>query len=557
MKAKKYQIRLLPGNREFYAQKEKSILEALFEEGIFLRSDCGGRGYCGKCRLKVLGSDHLKFSPPDSSERKIIGQKDLAAGYRLACCLKPNSDLEIEIPKSSLLNSDLIQKAPVDIPLPAKFSPFQPIDRVAANYGLAVDLGTTTIAVYLCHLINGKVIASIFVRNPQALLGIDVMSRISAVSANPSFLTRLQKMAVKAIEWGVLELCRSNRINADNIQRMVVVGNTIMIHLFVGTNPSSIGVFPYQPQFVKEKIFKAAEIGFEFNPSAEVLTLPLVSGFIGSDILGAALVTKMESSPTGSMLVDVGTNGEVLISGRDGFFAASCATGPAFEGAAIRHGMPAVPGAVDAVKIDRKSGRVICSVIRGSKNLPLKASGKASGICGSGVISAVAELRRVGILMENGRFNLKTDSPNFQFDENAMPAFVLVSPEKTQIQQAITLSQKDIRVIQLAKAALGAGIELLCRKAGIKHPTQILLAGAFGNSINKKDAYTIGMLPQIPETKLKLVGNAAGIGAISALYDSAFLDKAKQLRRRIQVLNLADHPDFQETFIAMLPFPKI
>jgi uncharacterized 2Fe-2S/4Fe-4S cluster protein (DUF4445 family) len=387
-------------------------------------------------------------------------------------------------------------------------------------------------------------------RNPQAIFGDDVMSRISVISSDPDLLGRLQRMAVKTIEWGAQALISSMKIAPDHIKTMKVVGNSTMIHIFVGQNPASIGVYPYEPQFVEEKQFAADSLGFSFNPGTEVHTLPLISGFIGADTVGATVAAELEENPVGTMLVDVGTNGEIMFLGKAGLVATSCATGPAFEGATIQHGMQAVPGAINTVKIDREKRNVSYSLIQkkpGNTQKPV-------GICGTGVISAVAELLRAGIILKDGAFNYETKYSNLQLDENNTAQFILVPPEKTADGRAIVLTQKDVRAIQLAKGAIRTGIELLCIETHIDLPGKILLAGAFGSYINPLDALTIGMLPDLPPEDIEGVGNAAGAGAILTLFEKRYAKKATELSRSTRVLDLSTHPDFQDTFINALSF---
>jgi uncharacterized 2Fe-2S/4Fe-4S cluster protein (DUF4445 family) len=337
MKTNKHKIQLLTEDRQISAEHGQTLLEALIAAGIFLRADCGGKRCCGKCMLKIPETVSKFISAPDESEAKYLGAKELAAGSRLACCTEVLGDIAIEIPETSRLSPEVAQKGPTM--LFDKLSALKPASAAdTEGYGLAVDLGTTTIAVYLCNLSSAEVTASISVRNPQVLFGDDVMSRIGAIGQNKDLLSRMQKMVVKAIEWGTNSLCRSTRIDPKKIKTMVVVGNTTMIHLFVGADPTSIGLFPYDPQFVEEQIFSAAKVGF-INPNTEIRTLPLITGFIGADIVSATLAAELSHTQPGTMLVDVGTNGEIMFLGKDGLVATSCATGPAFEGAAIRHGM--------------------------------------------------------------------------------------------------------------------------------------------------------------------------------------------------------------------------
>jgi uncharacterized 2Fe-2S/4Fe-4S cluster protein (DUF4445 family) len=551
MHSDKHTIHLVSENLEIRADAEdQTVLEALIGAGIFLRTDCGGKGGCGKCRVKMVAGTSEGVAAPDESEIKILGQSDLSEGVRLACRLRISGDIVLEIPETSRLSAEVAQKG-----LPTLFDKLaelkSPHTGLPDSYGLAVDLGTTTVAVYLCNLSTGTVTASTSARNPQTLFGDDVMSRISAIRLDPDLLARQQKMAVKAIEWGITSLCRSTRIDPEKINTMVVVGNSTMLHIFVGENPSSIGVFPYTPQFVEEKTLRASSIGFRFNPNSQIRTLPLITGFIGADIVSAALVSELSHTEPGTMLVDVGTNGEIMYLGKNGLSATSCATGPAFEGAAISHGMHAVSGAIDAVNIDKKSGETVCSIIQQNPAKPKK----PAGLCGTGVISTVAELYKVGLILKDGAFNSEADSPYMRLSEDRLSEFIVVPAENTQDGRPLTFTQNDVRAIQLAKGALRTGIDLLCKEAGMELPTKLLVAGAFGSFINKKDALRIGMFPRIPEEDIDVVGNAAGAGAILALFDENILTRANALTRATRVLDLSTHPDFQEIFINSLAFP--
>jgi uncharacterized 2Fe-2S/4Fe-4S cluster protein (DUF4445 family) len=543
-------IQLASENLEIRAEDGQTVLEALIGAGIFLRTDCGGKGSCGKCRVKMVAGVSGGVGAPDETEIKILGPSDLSAGVRLACRLKISGDITLDIPETSRLSAEVAQKG-----LPTLFDKLADLKSPPAglpdSYGLAVDLGTTTIAVYLCNLSTGSVTASTSARNPQTLFGDDVMSRISAIRLDPALLARQQKMAVKAVEWGITSLCRSTRIDPVKIDPMVVVGNSTMIHIFVGENPSSIGVFPYTPQFVAEKNLRAGSIGFRFNPNAQIRTLPLITGFIGADIVSAALASELSHAQPGTMLVDVGTNGEIMYVGKDGLCATSCATGPAFEGAAISHGMHAVSGAIDAVKIAKNSGQPVYSLIQQNPAKPKK----PAGLCGTGVISAAAGLYDAGLILKDGAFDRGADCTNLRLDENQVAEFIVVPAEKTQDGRPVTFTQNDVRAIQLAKGALRTGIDLLCQASGRQRPSKLWVAGAFGSFINKTDALKIGMFPPIPEEDIDVVGNAAGAGAILALFDHTLWSRAVELAQTTRVLDLASDPDFQDRFIDSLAFP--
>ena len=539
---KTHNVHLIPDDISLTVGHEQLLIEAMIEADLFLRTDCGGKGRCGKCRVKIPGGGST-LSPPGDEEVKLLGVEDLRAGYRLACLAKIIGDVEVEIPESSRLSPEVTRKGEVQLP--------PGIGRAeATGYALAVDLGTTTVAVYLCDLAGGRVQGSISVKNPQALFGDDVMSRIGAASGNPHNRVRLQSLVIRAVDWAIGALCRTNKIAPDSLSKMVVVGNTTMIHLFVGEDVASIGVHPYSPVFVDEKNLRADELGFRFNPSAEIITLPLISGFLGSDIVAAALAADLYSAPEGTVVVDVGTNGEVICRDRNGFTATSCATGPALEGATIRHGMQAFSGAIDRIRV-RPGGDLSCSVIRKNGRM----NPKPSGICGSGIISAVAELLRNDMLKPDGRFNSDAGFPALQPGERGIPELILVRPENSQTGRAITLTQKDIRAVQLAKGALRTGIDLLCLETGRSRPQKLQIAGAFGSFIRESDARTLGLFPEPQSEDFEVIGNAAGAGAMLALFDDSYRSQAERLARETRVLDLASHPDFQQSFVSALSFP--
>ncbi|MEK6195902.1 MAG: ASKHA domain-containing protein [Deltaproteobacteria bacterium] len=546
MNNNKCNITIQSEDRTISAEPGQSLLEALVESGVLLRADCGGRGRCGKCKVRIIepGSTDSIDNLPESG---VLTQAEIENGYRLGCRVDIKGDMTVDIPESSMLTPEVAQKGPTTLPdtIPVTRTP-------SAPYGIAVDLGTTTIALYLCDLNLGKVAASISLRNPQVMLGDDVMSRITAVSQNPGALKRLQKMAVNAMEWGIGSLCRSSKIDPLTIGTMVIVGNSTMIHMFLGEDPSSIGVFPYEPLFNDERSVTAGTLGLAFNPSTEVRTLPLISGFLGADIVGATQAADLAHKVKGTLLADVGTNGEIILLGEKGFSATSCATGPAFEGASIRHGMHAISGAIDAVKVDPGTGTAVCSVIQKNPKQPKK----VSGLCGSGVVSAVAELYRAGLILNDGRFNTEAAPDLFQY-EDELPEYILAPAGETLSGKAVTLAQKDIRAIQLAKGALYAGIQMLCSEKGYERPSRLLIAGAFGSYIAKEDALAIGMFPAIPPDDIEIVGNAAGAGAVLTLFDDNYRNKARELVQDTEVLELALHPDFQDIFIKALAFPDL
>ena len=539
-------------DRTIDAQKGQSILEALIAGGVLLRSDCGGKGRCAKCRVRIIEPGQGAVSTIDETEASSLGQKELAAGIRLACRAEVVGSIKVEIPDDSRLSPEVARKGP-----PLLFQRLkQRRDSISQStgyrWGLAVDLGTTTIAVYLCDRQKAAVSASMSVRNPQAVFGDDVMSRIGAARSDPDSLSRMQRLVIQALDWAAENICKAAQVKPDVVRNLVAVGNPTMIHLLLGEDPSSIGIYPYRPNFVEGRQIAAETLGFKFNPGATVTTMPLIAGFIGSDIVAAALAAELDTREAGTLLVDVGTNGEIMAAVSGGLAATSCATGPAFEGAAIRHGMQALSGAIDAVRIDPQSGRVDCRLIQHRPYQPKQ----PAGICGSGVISVAAAMLRAGWLLPSGAFDRNTIPRRLLTEDNGEAALLLVPAEESESGRPITLTQKDVRAVQLAKGALRAGIELLDRKLGINQPQHLLLAGAFGSTIDIADALAIGMFPPIPEQSIAIIGNAAGAGAILAVFEKPIVEKAQDICHQTEVIELAEQPEFQEIFVGALSFPE-
>ncbi|WP_457554192.1 ASKHA domain-containing protein [Desulfobacula sp.] len=520
MSENKFHITLLPHGRQINAKPERSLMESLMDQSIFLRSDCGGKGVCKKCRVKIVPAK----GDPELKE---------------ACSFIVSEDISIEIPEISMLSSHIISKAPATLPLVFK-NRFKDVDR-EDDYGIAVDLGTTTIAVYLCNTATGKVLSSLAVKNPQALYGDDVMSRIGAIGQEEEDLYHLQKLVVRAIEWGIKELLTSFDFKEEIISKMVAVGNPTMIHILAGIDPKSIGISPYNPAFYEARTISSNDLGFKIK-NFSIQLLPQVSGFIGGDILSASLAVDLENQPEGTLLVDLGTNGELMLKGKDRYFATSCATGPAFEGASLSCGMQAIPGAINEVKIKNQEDLPKYSFINPSNSKRLK----PSGICGTGVISAVAQLCKKGIIKFNGAFE-KQDSGKMQY--------ILVPQSDSSDGSAIIISQKDIRSVQLGKAALITGIEFLLKEAGFEKPEKIIIAGAFGTFLDKGDMMTLGMIPVMDMDKVEVPGNSAGAGAIMVLCDTSFLEEAIQMASQIRVVDLACNKNFQDVFVQKLSFP--
>lgn len=526
-------LQLLPHALTLHAESGDNLLETLVDNGIMLRTDCGGKGVCGKCSVEIR-----------------VNQKKKAVE---SCLCTIEHDLTIHIPETSLMSAHVLSKAPVI--LPKRFVESRRGQQSGLpKLGVAIDLGTTTIALYLCDMDAGEVLSSISVKNPQALYGDDVMSRIGKIGNNEEMLKKLQLLITSGIEWGVNSLLE-NYIKAKAIEKtqittpntLVVVGNPAMIHILLGISPWSIGIAPYQPQFYNQQCVTANDIKLPF-PDTTIHTLPQISGFLGGDILAAALGSELSAEPAGTLLVDLGTNGELLLKGHDGYFGTSCATGPAFEGASLSCGIQAISGAIDKVTLEDSNCLPDYSVITrngSTTSLP-------SGLCGSGILSAVAALRKTGVLHKSGQFNIDSGSPCLKNSSSNGNRFVLTEENTESGQSEISINQKDIRAVQLGKGALITGIEFLLKEAGIEKPVKIIVAGAFGSHIEKSDLLALGMIPEIDQENIVMAGNAAGAGAIVSLCDSRYRENAAQLAEKITVVDLALNIDFQKRFVENL-----
>ena len=522
------QVRILPEAIEVETSPSTPLVRVLCESGIFLRHDCGGKGRCHKCRVVVEPG----------------GQ---AAATVEACTYRVEDNLTVRIPENSRVNALVIDKAP--LVFPPNFAPAPPSNAVP-QYGLAVDLGTTTIAVYLCETIGRRVIASAAVKNPQSIYGDDVINRIGAIAAAKGKVRLLQQPVVRIIERAIGDLCRKAAISPSQVDSLVVSGNPTMLHILLGVDPEPIGCSPYAPMFTAAQRRRADELGFAVF-TGTVRTLPLVSGFIGADTIAATIAVDLPNQPVGTLMVDLGTNGELVLAGERGLISTSCATGPAFEGATLSCGMQATPGAIDRVELHDSCSAATCSIIgadrAGRKLLP-------AGICGSGIISAVTALRRHGIIAESGAFRAVAGHPLLQRDAEGSQFYILVEGTKTEDGLPITISQKDIRAVQLGKAALRTGIDFLLRAAGLAAPSQILLAGAFGSNIAAGDLISLGILPNIDLRHIRSLGNAAGAGTVMVLSDPACRRLADDIAAAITAIDLAASPDFLKVFVDNLAF---
>lgn len=433
---------------------------------------------------------------------------------------------------------------------------------VEDTYGIAVDVGTTTVVGYLCDLTTGRILSTESMMNPQVPYGEDVMSRITYAMMNTDGLEKMQRAiidglnqiittAVESLEYG------GKKCDTEDIVDMTIVFNTAMHHIFLGFNPEYIGKAPFIPAVQKALNIKARDMGIKINGSSYIHVLPIEAGFVGADNVGVLIAEEPYNQDSMELIIDIGTNGELLLGNRDKIYSTSCATGPAYEGAQIKFGMRAAPGAIERVKIDLDTKEVMFKVIGKTDWHAHLEKVDAKGICGSGVIDAVAEMFRAGVIMKNGNFSQDLNTPRFRRDSEGKAEFVIAWSEETSIGTDITVTLSDIRAIQLAKGALYAGAKLLMNKLGIKKIDKVILAGAFGSYINKESAMIMGMFPDCDINNVYAVGNAAGDGARIALLNIDKRDEAEKKAREVNFVEIAVDPNFQKEFMQAMHFPHM
>jgi uncharacterized 2Fe-2S/4Fe-4S cluster protein (DUF4445 family) len=422
--------------------------------------------------------------------------------------------------------------------------------------GLAVDLGTTTVAAYLCDLGSGELLATASMLNPQIEYGEDVMTRIASASQHGR-LAVMHKLIVDAISSLAHDVARQGAVTPDDIVETVLVGNTAMHHIFLGLDVESLGRVPFTPTISHSVDLKARDLGLAILPSANVHVLPIEAGFVGADNVAVLIAEEPHTHDEIQLIIDIGTNAELLLGNRQRLVSASCPTGPALEGAALNFGMRATEGAIDKVRIDPTTFEVRFSVIGTSGWSTERAPGamRARGLCGSAAIDAVAEMLGAGIVQKSGRISTARDCARVRPCRDGGYEFVIAWADQTAIGEAITITQGDIRAIQLAKGALYAGSRLLLRRLGIEQPDRVVLAGAFGSVIDVERALQIGLFPDCGLQNVSVAGNAAGDGARIALLNRERRAQAERLARQVEYVELTTEPGFMDSFIEATQLP--
>ena len=426
-------------------------------------------------------------------------------------------------------------------------------DTALHKFGLAIDIGTTSVVTTLMELASGEQMASVSSLNPQAVFGGDLMSRIAFAQGDPGNLRKLQTRIIGLLNQHVEQVTRDSGVLAKWIYKVVVVGNTCMHHLLLGIDPSYVGLAPYAPVLRHAVTVSARELFLKVNPEARVCLLPLVAGFVGADAVAVALATRIADTPEIRIAVDIGTNGEVLLGSREHLWACSAPAGPALEGAQIRHGMRAAMGAIDRV-----------SIVDGDLHLHTIGEAAAQGLCGSGIVDAIAALLDAGIIDwtglidVDGRERLPAPLRARVLMRGEERLVVLARPGEAGAEREIALTQEDVRQVQLCKGAIASGVAMLQHVAGVSPDdvSELMLAGGFGNYLSVRSALRIGLIPPtVPEDRIRYVGNAAALGAQLALVSEPERRRAEAIAASIDHVSLAAHPDFQDIFVDCMNFP--
>ncbi len=597
--------------RAIRTRTEDTIYQTLKENGVYLVASCGGKGVCGKCRVKVLDGPHKVVSTGK------LRKKDIEENFVLACRTYPKGDLLIEIPEESKLVigdkiavsksrdlmdllrscettiSPMVKVVGLQLDLPSIEDHISDLERLnkaltregitdirfshgfvrslaktlreagwnvnftwmedlgavslsagdgAGRYGIAADIGTTTVVVYLVNYSDGSLVDVGMTYNSQMRYGDDVITRIVHATEGGG-LEDLRKAVVTDINDLLQPVCERHNIRRDDIDSVVLSGNTTMEQLLWGMDPGSIREEPYVPTVNFFPVWQAEAAGIRVNSGAPVYTLPCVGSYVGGDIVAGVLASRMHTKPEIALFMDIGTNGEIAIGNNEWLITAACSMGPCFEGSGIRHGMRATEGAIEAVKIDPAGYEPALEVI--GKAVP-------SGICGSGMIDAISELFFSGVIDQKGKFarDLKTERIRIE-DEG--PEFVLHKGEL----KDIVLTEVDIENVIRAKAALYAGVSLLLKEVGLTLDIveKVYIAGGFGNYLDVGKAVMIGMLPDMPEEKFTFIGNSSITGAYLCLLSKKMRKEAEEIAGKMTYMELSVSRGFMDEYMSALFLP--
>jgi len=607
-------ITFQPSERNVFVLSGTKIIEAAARAGLTINTPCGGAGTCGKCKVRITTG----AQEPSETDKHVFDGDQLQQGWRLACQTSIRTETVVYIPESSRLVSrhkivveskteepteilPSVRKLYVELPAPTmednsadllrleeaigvfkadlnqlrnlpkllrqynykgtavltdhNLIGFEPGETTNQCYGIAFDIGTTTIVGSLVNLCNGSELAITSQMNPQVSFGDDVLSRIQHSSSCPDCLDELHNSIKAAIAEIIDNLCQQADINREHIYEVAFAGNTTMEHLLCGIDPTPLGSVPFVPAHARGLILNANELGIPINHRGKVYVFPLIGGFVGGDTVAGVLATNLSGQQGNVLMIDIGTNGEIVLARDDQLWAASTAAGPAFEGARITYGMRATTGAIEKIVFEDD---IRYSVIG---NVP------AVGICGSALIDLAAEMLKSGMITSTGQLlgpdQLPAQLPKAisqRVYENAdgQIEFLVSQANQGRKDLRVVLTQRDIRELQLAVGAIRAGVKIMLKKAGLEAEeiNRVLIAGGFGSFIRRTNAQTVGLLPtEIDREKINYVGNASLAGAKWALLSSNARKHAEELARRTKHLELSLDTNFQMEFADAMIFP--
>lgn len=606
-------VRFEPEGRVVRAESAENLRILANEAGVFIRSDCNGDGTCGKCRI-VIAENGESLGELTASEHDLLTQKEVLHGYRLACQISVKESIVVRIPEESGLRIRQVQSTGLErkvhvnpnvkkvhvripqptlndvlpdserlilalrhgeqfsdlridpdllpalprllrewawditavLPTPGQVCALEKGDTTSQMYGYAVDIGTSKLVGVLVDLTTGETLNTLFVENPQLVFGEDIMSRMSfAMKAQENSL-KLKSSLLSAINQLLERSCSKAQITPSQVYEVVVVGNTAMHHFLLGIESRYLALSPYVPALKGAINLHAKDVGVISHPHANVHVLPLIAGYVGADAVADVLASGIWKSDELSFLLDIGTNTELFVGTRNHIVSCSCASGPAFEGAHIRQGMKAVHGAIERVRIEPSTLNVEYETV---------GSEKPVGICGSGILDAVAELLRRHVIDMKGRFQ-KIES-NRLIEISGERAFILARNDETSTGDPVVVTQKDIGEVQLAKAAIHAGCSVLLSRVGVKATDlrRLYIAGSFGNYVNPTSAKLLGLIPEVPTEIIEFVGNTAIAGAKMCLISAEMRAEAKAIGEEVRYIELGADPSFSKDFAASMYLP--
>ena len=608
-------LKVLPHEHWLKVRRGQTIWEALHRAGVPIESDCGGLGRCGKCKVQV----HTAIGPPSREAKALLHEEELKQGVRLACRTRIEKDLTVTVGEMEagedyiqiLKTGDrppieldpLLQRKYVSLPsvaeregmssldriklalgpeykdlaatlyslhqLPAKLSQadsqgaivlhgdrllaWQQPSKMGQMWGLVFDLGTSTVVGKLINMVDGTEVAAVSRLNSQMRFGSNVISRLQYIQQHPNSLGYFQSLLIKDMNGIAARLLEVTGVETADVFAAIAAGNTTMQHLLLGLSPLGIAEAPFTPVLTDGLVARARDLGLRLNPGAPLYVMPMQSAYIGGDLLSVLLASGAAEQDDGIVLgLDLGTNGEIFLGNRKKVMTCSAAAGPAFEGASISRGMIAAAGAIEGVSIEN-----------GGLRYDIIGNIKPRGVCGSGLVDLVAVLLHLGFINNAGLIHPSRHKPGQELASrlrrrSGLYAFQVASAEESYDGRAIYLTQKDVRELQLAKAAISAGIQILMDDMGVelRDIQHIYLAGALGNYVDPLSAMRIGLLPPVDPSMVSSLGNAATTGAFMALLSRHYWRLANELSDSIEHVELSYRTDYNSYFVERMDFPE-